>query len=65
VSTRNISEIREELRRLMEEQIESLSVQAFGGLSQEESHRQDQRLKRIREVSADLLAELKRGSGKD
>jgi hypothetical protein len=61
VSPPYISEIREELRRLMEEQIDSLTEQAFGGLGKEEARRQDQRLKRIREVSADLLAALKRG----
>lgn len=57
-----LPEIREELRRLMEEQIESLTHQAFGGLTKEEALRQDQRLKRIREVSAELLAALKRSS---
>ena len=60
LSARNISEIRDELRRLMEEQVDSLTAQAFGGLSEEESRKQDQRLKRIREVSADLLAAFKR-----
>ena len=59
---RSLSEIRDELRRLMEEQIESLTQQAFGGLHEEEAARQDQRLKRIREVSADLLAALKNKS---
>lgn len=59
MNARKISEIRDELRRLMEEQVESLTEQAFGGLSEEESRKQDQRLKRIREVSADLLAALK------
>ncbi len=57
---RSVKEIREELERLMEQQIESLKVQAFGGLSQEELRQQDERLKRIREVSADFLAALKR-----
>jgi hypothetical protein len=60
VNARAISEIRDELRRLMEEQVDSLTAQAFGGLDEEESRQQDQRLKRIREVSADLLAALKR-----
>ena len=58
----SLTGIREELRRLMEEQIESLTHQAFGGLTPEEAFRQDQRLKRIREVSAELLAALKRRS---
>ena len=53
------NELQEELRRLMEEQIASLRAQAFGGLSDKELHDQDERLKRIREVSADLLALLK------
>jgi len=56
----NLSKIRAELRRLMEEQIQSLTHQAFGGLSDEEALKQDQRLKQIREVSADLLAALKK-----
>lgn len=43
----------------MEEQIASLRAQAFGGLSDKELRDQDERLKRIREVSADLLALLK------
>lgn len=53
------NELQEELRRLMEEQIASLRAQAFGGLSDKELRDQDERLKRIREVSADLLALLK------
>jgi len=63
VNARDISEIRDELRRLMEEQVDSLIAQAFGGLGEEEWRQQDQRLKRIREVSADLLVALK-GNGK-
>jgi hypothetical protein len=59
VNGHHISEIRDELRRLMEEQVDSLTAQAFGGLCEEESRRQDKRLKRIREVSAELLAALK------
>jgi hypothetical protein len=62
VHDRSLSEIRDELRRLMEEQIESLTQQAFGGLKDDEAIRQDQRLKRIREVSADLLTALKKKS---
>ena len=54
-----LEELREELRRLMEEQVESLKRQTFGGLSAEELRGQDSRLKRIREVSADFLAALK------
>ena len=54
-----LEELREELRRLMEEQAQSLKRQTFGGLSAEELGEQDRRLKRIREVSADFLAALK------
>jgi hypothetical protein len=48
------------LQRLMEEQTESLKKEAFGGLSPEELKEQEERLKRIREVSADFLAALER-----
>lgn len=43
----------------MLEQIESTKQQTFGGLSAEEMRKQEDRLKRIREVSADYLAALK------
>jgi hypothetical protein len=56
---RSLEEIRDELERLMLEQVESLKPQTFGGLSQEELRKQDERLKRIREVSADFLSALK------
>ena len=56
---RSLEEIRDELERLMLEQVESLKTQTFGGLSQEELRKQDERLKRIREVSADFLSALK------
>ena len=56
---RSLEEIRDELERLMLEQVESLKAQTFGGLSQEELRKQDERLKRIREVSADFLSALK------
>ncbi len=52
--------LRDELNRLMMEQIESLKKQTFGGLSAEELRQQEELLKRIREVSADFLAALKR-----
>jgi hypothetical protein len=51
--------LREELSQLMLEQIKSLKAQTFGGLSEEELRKQDERLNRIREVSADFLAMLK------
>jgi hypothetical protein len=59
---RSAAELREELGRLMEEQMESLKKQTFLGLDKVELHRQEERLKRIREVSADFLAALKRES---
>jgi hypothetical protein len=55
-----VEEIRDDLKRLMLEQLESLKVQTFGGLTEEELQQQKERLKRIREVSADFLAALKR-----
>jgi hypothetical protein len=57
---RSAAELREELGRLMEEQMESLKRQTFLGLDDVELRRQEERLKRIREVSADFLAALKR-----
>lgn len=56
---RRLQQIREELQRLMLEQVESLKAQTFGGLSEEELREQDERLNRIRELSADLLSALK------
>ncbi len=55
-----VEEIRDDLKRLMLEQLESLKVQTFGGLTEEELQQQKERLKRIREVSVDFLAALKR-----
>jgi len=57
---RSARETRDELNRLMQEQIASLEKETFGGISQEELRQQEARLKRIREVSAELLAALKR-----
>ena len=54
------AELREELARLMAEQLENLKDQTFLGLSAEGLRRQEEQLKRIREVSADLLEALKR-----
>ena len=56
----NVEELRDELRRLMLEHIESLEKEVFGGLNKEDVRQQEERLKRIREVSADFLAALKR-----
>jgi hypothetical protein len=57
-----LNELREELARLMEDQLESLRLQTFIGISEEEFREQGERLNRIREVSADLLALLKEDS---
>ncbi len=53
-------EIREELNRLLSEQIDSLKRQTFGGIEPAEMLEQEERLKRIREVSADYIAALRR-----
>jgi hypothetical protein len=60
---RSVEELRNELERLMGEQIESLKAQTFGGLNEEQLREQAERLKRIREVSADFLVALKRTAG--
>jgi recombinational DNA repair ATPase RecF len=57
---REVEQLREELARLMQEHIESLNQQTFGGLSEDLLRQQEERLTRIREVSADFLAALKR-----
>jgi hypothetical protein len=59
---RNLEEIRDELQRLMVEQVESLKAETFGGLNKEELRIRDERLHRIREVSADYLSAVKEGS---
>jgi hypothetical protein len=63
MDSRSVEELRNELERLMGEQIESLKAQTFGGLNEEQFREQAERLKRIREVSADFLAALKRTAG--
>ena len=57
---RSTEEIRDELERLMQEQIASLRAETFGGLREGELREQQERLKRIRELSADYLSALKR-----
>jgi hypothetical protein len=57
---RSAAELRDELHRLMTEQIESLQKQTFTGLDETDLKLQEARLKRIREVSADFLVALKR-----
>lgn len=56
---RRLQELRDELRRLMDEQVESLKAQTFGGITKEELRKEGERLNRIREVSADFLLALK------
>ena len=60
MSGRSLAELREELARLMEEQLENLRDQTFLGPSEQALRRQEEQLQRIREVSADFLAALKR-----
>jgi hypothetical protein len=57
---RSTEEIRQELEGLLREQIDSLQAQTFGGLSEEELREEQERLKRIRELSADFLSAVKR-----
>jgi hypothetical protein len=51
----NVEQIRAELRRLMTEQLASLQSRTFLGLGEVEIRREEERLKRIRELSADFL----------
>jgi hypothetical protein len=60
MESRNVEELRDQLNRLLTEEIESLKKQTFGGLNEDELREQEARLKRIRELSADYLAALKR-----
>ena len=57
---RSVEELRHELNRLMQEQLESLQRATFGGLGKEDLRQEEERLKKIREVSADFLEALKR-----
>jgi len=59
-TSRSPGELQDELRRLMLKHIESLKRETFGGLSQEEVREHEEGLKRIRELSADFIAALKR-----
>jgi len=56
----SVEKLRDELERLMLEHIESMQKQTFLGISPEELLRERERMKRIREVSADFLEALKR-----
>jgi len=58
--SRSLQELSDELNRLMLEHMESVKEETFVGLSEEGLRQQEERLKRIRQVSADFLAALKR-----
>ena len=60
MNRRSLEKLRDELRGLMLEHIESLKTQTFVGLDEEGLRQQQELLKRIREVSAAFLAALKR-----
>jgi hypothetical protein len=55
----SIHQLRDELERLMREHIDTMQKQTFVGLSTEEFRREQERVERIREVSADFLEALK------
>ncbi|HSZ60464.1 MAG TPA: hypothetical protein VK828_01620 [Terriglobales bacterium] len=63
MAERGLEEIRADLERLMLKQVDMLKKQAFVGLNEKESREQRELLKRIREVSADYVAALKRNDG--
>lgn len=56
---RSAKEIGDELSRLLKEGIESVKRQSFVPLDVEEMRQQEERLKRIRELSADYLIALR------
>jgi hypothetical protein len=58
--SRSLQELSDELNRLMLEHMESVKEETFVGLSEEGLRQQEERLKRIRQVSADFIAALKR-----
>ena len=58
---RSVEQLGNELSRLMAEQIASLEKQTFLGFDEKEFRKERDRFKRIRELSVDYLAVLKRG----
>lgn len=56
------AELKQELGRLMAEQIASLDWQSFMGIDDAELRRQEKRLNRIREVSAELILATRKPS---
>jgi hypothetical protein len=57
-----LEELRDELENLMREHIESMAKQTFLGITPELIREEKLRLGRIRELSADFLAALKKES---
>jgi hypothetical protein len=62
MDNRRLKQISDELERLMQEQVESLQRQTFLGITAEELSCERERLKQIREVSAEFLEALKKKS---
>jgi hypothetical protein len=58
----DINRLQQELDRLMNEHIENLKKQAFVRPSEDQLRESDERLKRIREISAEYVALLTRVS---
>lgn len=59
LSRESSAELKQELGRLMAEQIASLEWQSFMGIDDAELRRQEKRLNRIREVSAELILAMR------
>lgn len=63
MASRSLEDLRDELNRLMLEHIEGMNAETFLGRLDEEALLQEaQRLKRIREVSAELFLALRRSA---
>src|SRR5438270_5541407 len=56
---RTKEELRAEFARLMQAHTEAMKTETFGGLNAQQVREQEERLGRIREVSADFLVALK------
>jgi hypothetical protein len=53
-----LEKLKKQLHQIMLEQSESLSQRTFLGINDEELHREEQRIRRIRELSAAFLKAL-------
>lgn len=62
---RSISDLNAEMSRLIHEHVESLENQTFVTPNEEQLQKEKERLQRIREVSAEYLAVIKRSSPED